>query len=59
MLEKQIERACLAQSVKAFPDAVQLAGLRRQSPPCDVVDRKIVQYFEEQPVVAAFVASAR
>jgi hypothetical protein len=58
-VEEFLEDADLAQPVEALPNAVPDAKALRQSPPCDVVNRKILQRLKKQPVIAALGAAAR
>src|SRR6478672_4651079 len=55
-IEEGFEGAGAAQSPEPFPDAVPVTELSRKRAPSDVVNHKIVQGFEEPPVVSPLVA---
>src|SRR3954451_14260550 len=54
-----LEHAPLAQPPKSLPYAVPIAKLARQGPPGDVVNREIMQRFQEFTVISAAPATAR
>src|SRR3954449_13105678 len=58
-LEERIEYAGPAQPPEALPDTVPVAELRRQRAPGNIVDREVVQRFQELAVVPSLIASPR
>ena len=58
-LEEGFEDPRLAQAPETLPDRVPGPELGRQSPPGDVVQRKVVQGLQELAVIAALVAAPR
>jgi hypothetical protein len=52
-VEDGFEHARLAQAPEALPDGIPVSECLGQSAPGDVVDREVVQRFEEDPVVPA------
>src|ERR1700704_4955677 len=57
--EHGLEYAPLAQPPKPLPDAVPSAKLRWQGSPGDVVNRKIMQRFQELAIIAPLLPAAR
>jgi hypothetical protein len=55
-VEEGFEHARLAQAPEALPDRIPVSERLGQSAPGNVVDRKVVQRFEEDPVIAALSA---
>jgi hypothetical protein len=58
-VEEGFEHARLAQAPEALPDRVPVPKCGGQGPPGDVMDRKVVQRFEERAVIPALVAPPR
>jgi hypothetical protein len=56
-LEESLEHARAAQPPEAFPDAVPLTELDRQGPPCDAVDREIMQRPRELTIIVPWFAT--
>ena len=57
--EEILEHACLAEPVEPLPHAVPVAVTLGQRAPGDVVDREIMQRFEEHAVVPSLRAAGR
>jgi hypothetical protein len=58
-VEEGLKHAGSAEAPEALPDGIPVPELGRERPPVDVVQREVVERFEEPTVVPAFVASAR